>query len=178
MALAAHSGYTISGLEAEKAEHPLLKDHPSGSSTRNQRRTEGKISPWVASSLWLEAVRKRRDPHLNPTPLQPNLLGYQKYSLTHTHSCPQQEAYLGPQSAYHKLREKNTDWSSLPGAAAMARVQVTKGTRAARGTALGVISSAASPLQLLRDVSPTQPVQIISLSLWTNSHSQGPHMML
>ena len=58
---------------------------------------------------------------------------------------------MSPQSAYHKLREKDMETDPpLPGAAAMDRAQVTEGSRAAPGTAPGVLTSAASHKQLFR----------------------------
>lgn len=58
---------------------------------------------------------------------------------------------MSPQRAYHKLREKYMETDPpLPGAAAMDTAQVTEGSRAAPGTAPGLLTSATSRKQLLR----------------------------
>lgn len=142
----------------------------------DQRQTEGKISPGWLQTSGLRLLGKQEIPTSNPPlpqllpPLQPNLLSHQKHSLTHTRSCPQ--------SVYHKLREKDTETGlPLPGAAA------TPASRSQRAPGQLEEQPWASSLQLphpaaAQGCEPHPLVQIISLSLWTNSHSQGPHMML
>ena len=108
----------------------------------------------MASNLWLEAVRKRRDPHLNPTPTAtapspPTKPPRSPEMLFNPHPFlpPARGLHMGPQSAYHRLREEDAETGPpLPGA---------KGHQGSSRNSPGRHHFSCLTQQLLRDVSPT-----------------------